>query len=72
MVNMKVICNGNDLSDAVGKVIKAVPSRSANSILEGIKLVAEEGTLTLTATDLELAIEKSIVALPLSKPAPSL
>ncbi len=59
---MKVICNGNDLSDAVGKVIKAVPSRSANSILEGIKLVAEEGTLTLTATDLELAIEKSIVA----------
>lgn len=59
---MKVICNGNDLSDAVGKVIKATASKSANPILEGIKLKAEEGTLTLTATDLELAIEKSIVA----------
>ena len=59
---MKVLCNGNDLSDAVGKVIKAVSQRSANPILEGIKLKAENGCLTLTATDLELAIEKSIVA----------
>lgn len=59
---MKVICNGNDLSDAVGKVIKAVSSRAANPILEGIKLKAEQGSLTLTATDLELSIEKSIVA----------
>lgn len=59
---MKVICNGNDLSDAVSKVIKAVSSRNANPILEGIKLKAEQGSLTLTATDLELAIEKSIVA----------
>ena len=59
---MKVICSGGDLSDAVGKVIKAVSARNANPILEGIKLKAEQGTLTLTATDLELAIEKSIVA----------
>lgn len=59
---MKVICNGNDLSDAVGKVIKAVSTRSTNPVLEGIKIKAEQGSLTLTATDLELAIEKSIVA----------
>ena len=50
---MKVICSGGDLSDAVGKVIKAVSARNANPILEGIKLKAEQGTLTLTATDLE-------------------
>lgn len=59
---MKLICNGNDLSDAVGKVYKAVSTRTTNPILEGIKLCAENGTLRLTATDLELAIEKIIVA----------
>lgn len=59
---MKLICNGHDLSDAVGKVYKAVSTRSTNPILEGIKLKAENGTLRLTATDLELAIEKIIVA----------
>lgn len=59
---MKLICNGSDLSDAVGKVFKAVSVRTTNPILEGIKLKAENGTLTLTATDLELAIEKVIVA----------
>ncbi|MBO5214605.1 MAG: DNA polymerase III subunit beta [Clostridia bacterium] len=59
---MKLICNGNDLSDAVGKVYKAVSTRTTNPILEGIKLKAENGTLRLTATDLELAIEKIIVA----------
>lgn len=59
---MKLICNGSDLSDAVGKVFKAVSTRTTNPILEGIKLKAENGTLRLTATDLELAIEKIIVA----------
>ena len=59
---MKLICNGNELSDAVGKVIKATAIRSTNPILEGIKLKAEDECLTLTATDLELAIEKKIKA----------
>lgn len=59
---MKVICNGADLADAVGKVYKAASARTTNVILEGIKLKAAEGTLTFTATDLELAIEKSITA----------
>lgn len=59
---MKIECNGNDLSDAVAKVIKAVPARSTNPVLEGIRLVAEDGTLTLTATDLELSIEHMIRA----------
>lgn len=59
---MKLECNGNDLCDAVGKVIKAVSARSTNAILEGIKMTADDGTLTLTATDLELSIEHMIRA----------
>lgn len=59
---MKLECNGNDLSDAVARVIKAVSARSTNAVLEGIKLTAEDGTLTLTATDLELSIEHMIRA----------
>ena len=59
---MKVICDGLDLSDAVMKVIKAASPKSPNPILEGIKIKAENGTLTFTATDLELAIEKKIKA----------
>jgi DNA polymerase-3 subunit beta len=59
---MHVICEGLDLCEAVLKVSKAISSRVANPILEGIKLVAEDDTLTLSATDTELAIEKKIKA----------
>lgn len=59
---MKLICEGLDLSDAVLKVIKATATRTTNPILEGIKLSAGEDTLTLSATDLELSIEKTIPA----------
>ena len=59
---MKVACNGKDLCDAVARVIKAVPARSTNAVLEGIKLTADDGTLTLTATDIELSIEHMIRA----------
>ena len=59
---MKVFCDGLDLSDAVLKVIKAVSNKTINPILEGIKLTAENDTLTLVATDGELIIEKKINA----------
>lgn len=59
---MKIICDGSDLADAVGKVSKALPVRTANPILEGIKLEAKQGSLVITATDLELSIERVIVA----------
>ena len=59
---MKLICEGLDLSDAVLKVIKATAIRTTNPILEGIKLSAKEDTLTLSATDLEISIEKTIPA----------
>lgn len=59
---MKVICEGLDLSDAILKVSKGTSTKTTNPILEGIKLVAEEDFLSLSATDLELSIEKKIKA----------
>lgn len=59
---MKVICDGLDLSDAVLKVSKALSVKAANPVIEGIKLVALGDTLTLTATDMELTLEKKIKA----------
>lgn len=59
---MKVICQGMELSDALSKVVKALPIKRSNPILDGVKIVASGDTLTLFATDLELAIEKKINA----------
>lgn len=59
---MKLICDGLDLSDAVLKVSKALSSKAANPVLEGIKISAKNDGLTLTATDTELTIEKTIKA----------
>ena len=57
---MKIVCDGADLADAVLKVSKGTSNKTTNPILEGIKIVAEEDFVTLSATDLELSIEKTI------------
>ncbi len=59
---MIVSCHGVDLSDAFMSVSKAISNKITNPILEGIKIVAEDDTLTLCATDTELSIEKKIKA----------
>ena len=59
---MLVNCQGLELSDALLKVSKAISNKITNPILEGIKIVAEDNTLTLSATDTELSIEKKINA----------
>ena len=59
---MKVVCDGLDLSIATAQVIKAISSKTTNPVLEGIKMTAEKDSLVLSATDLELAIEKTIKA----------
>ena len=59
---MIVSCQGLELSDALLKVSKAISSKITNPILEGIKMIAEDGMLTLSATDTELSIEKKIKA----------
>lgn len=57
---MKIICDGADLADAVLKVSKGTSNKTTNPILEGIKVFAEEDFVTLSATDLEMSIEKTI------------
>ena len=59
---MLVNCQGIELSDALLKVSKAISNKITNPILEGIKIIAEDQTLTLSATDTELSIEKKIKA----------
>lgn len=59
---MKVLCSGLELSDALQKVVKALPIKRSNPILECVKVTAKDDTLTLFATDLELAIERKINA----------
>ena len=59
---MQIVCDGLDLSEAVIKVSRAISNRSPNPILEGIKLIADNDCLIISATDTELAIEKKIKA----------
>ncbi len=59
---MKFSCQGLELADAVLKVVKAAAVRTTNPILECVKMVAEDDTLILTCTDLELTITKVIKA----------
>ena len=59
---MLINCQGLELSDAFLKVSKAISNKITNPILEGIKITAEEQTLTMSATDTELSIEKKIRA----------
>lgn len=59
---MKVFCEGIDLSDAVLKVVKACSSKTTVPVLECIKLSAKNDGLTLSATDGEISIIKTIKA----------
>ena len=59
---MKFVVNGQELGQAVSKVVKAVSTKTTNPILEGIKLSVKGDELTLTATDTEISIEKTIIS----------
>lgn len=59
---MKLSCDALSLSEAINRVIKAISVKKTNTILECIKLTAVGSVLILTATDMELTIEKKIVA----------
>lgn len=59
---MKFRCDGLELSEAILIVSKAISNKTTSQILEGIKLVCEDDKLTLSATDLEMSIEKTIRA----------
>ncbi len=59
---MKVICNGNELSDALNKVVKAMPIKRTMPILEGIHIKTDGDILVISATDINLFIQKKINA----------
>ena len=59
---MKFVCNGMDLSDALSKVMKALPSKKSMPILEGIKFSAFGDTLTIMATDIDFVVIMKIKA----------
>ena len=55
-------CSGVELSEGFLRVSKAISNKITNPILEGIKIVAEDNTILLSATDTDLSIEKKIKA----------
>ena len=58
---MKFSCHQQALSKALNIVSKAVTSRTTIPILKGILLrVDENGKLTMSASDLDLSIEKTL------------
>jgi len=59
---MKLLVDGLDLAEAVATVSRGTNAKSINPILEGIKLTAKDGALTLASTDLEIYIQKKIRA----------
>lgn len=54
---MKLVFSKNNLSRAVGIVMKAVPTRTTMSILECILIDATTSVIKFTANDMELGIE---------------
>ena len=59
---MKFRCDGLELSEAISVVSKAISNKTTSQILEGIKMVCVDDKLILSATDLEMSIEKTIRA----------
>lgn len=57
---MNFNCNKLELSEAIGNVSKAVPTKSSIPQLEGIKLSLLGDKLTLTGYDLELGITTTV------------
>ena len=53
---MNIVCEKTLLSNAIDGVSRAVTLRSSISALEGIHMVADGFSLTLTCYNLELAI----------------
>src|SRR5580704_13825784 len=53
---MKVICNRGALLEALNLTGTVVASRTPKPVLQCVKLSAEENTLTIAATDLEVSI----------------
>jgi DNA polymerase III subunit beta len=59
---MKVSCAKDELVAKLAVVARGVSTRTTVQILSGIRLEADTGTLTLSATDMELSLKTSLEA----------
>ncbi len=59
---MKFICQQQNLIKALNIVSKAVSVRTTIPVLKGIMLKAEDGKLTMSASDLDLSIQDTVSA----------
>ena len=57
---LRVTCSKTELASALGVVARAVSTRGAVQVLGGILLRAEDGKLTLAATDMEISLRASL------------
>ncbi|MBO6112335.1 MAG: DNA polymerase III subunit beta [Lachnospiraceae bacterium] len=57
---MRIRCSKSELVKGVNIVMKAIPSKTTMTILECILIIAYNGTITLTANDMELGIDTII------------
>lgn len=57
---MKIICNKSELLQGVNTVLKAVPGKTTMPILECILIDSTDGSIKMTANDMELGIETTI------------
>lgn len=60
--DLKVRCSKADLVNGLAVVARAVSTRGAVQVLSGILLVARDGRLELSATDMELSLRTSLAA----------
>src|SRR5919198_3433159 len=59
---LNAVCSRDELQHALGIVARGVSTRTTVQILAGILLEAQEGTLRLAATDMELSLRSSLEA----------
>src|SRR3712207_2781782 len=59
---MNVACRSEELAEKLAVVGRGVSSRTSVHILTGIMLRAEEGRLTLAATDMEISLRVALDA----------
>src|SRR4051794_26940451 len=59
---LNTVCSRDELLHALGIVSRGVSTRTTVQILSGILLEAEEGTLRLAATDMEVSLRTSLEA----------
>jgi DNA polymerase-3 subunit beta len=69
---MKVICNRAALLQAISIASTVVPSRSPKPVLSCIKLAAENDKLTISGTDLEVAVRFTDAQVQIDQPGETL